>query len=60
MLVIVAACIWSVSNIQIKTMGEIDGMTLIALIGGGLLTVLGVGIITVRRPKLVAPAADRI
>ena len=148
-LVIVAACIWSVSNIQIKTMGEIDGMTLIAwigvfaapqlaiaslilengqgaalvaadwralgavlyqagavvivgyggwfwllrrytvnqimaftllvpgfgvlsgvlllgetltpaLIGGGLLTVLGVGVITLRRPKLVAPAADRI
>jgi O-acetylserine/cysteine efflux transporter len=31
-----------------------------ALIGGGLLTVLGVGIIIVRRPKLLAPAADRI
>ncbi len=148
-LVIAAACIWSVANIQIKMMGEIDGMTLNAwvgvfaapqlalasfvledgqgaalaaadwralgavvyqalavvivgyggwfwllrrytvnqvmpfmllvpgfgvlsgvlvlnepltpaLIGGGLLTVLGVAIITVIRPKLVAPAADRV
>lgn len=31
-----------------------------ALIGGGLLTVSGVGIIIVRQPKLVAPEADRI
>jgi len=148
-LVIAAACIWSVANIQIKMMGEVDGMTLnawvgvfaapqlalasliledgqfaalaaadwwalgallyqvvavvvvgygtwywmlrrydvnqvmpfmllvpgfgvlsgvlilgetltSALIGGGLLTVLGVGIITFIRPKLVSPAADRI
>ena len=148
-LVIIAVCTWSVANIQIKKMGEIDGMTLNAwvgvfaapqlalasfiledgqfaalaaadwrvlgavvyqavavviigyggwfwmlrlyavnqvmpfallvpgfgvlsgvllldealtpaLIGGGLLTVLGVGIITLRRPKLVAPTADRI
>lgn len=148
-LVIAAACIWSVANIQIKMMGEIDGMTLNAwvgvfaapqlaiasfvledgqgaalaaadwralgslayqaivvviagygtwfwllrryavnqvmpfmllvpgfgvlsgvlvldepltpaLIGGGLLTVLGVAIITLIRPKLVAPAADRV
>ncbi len=148
-LVIVAACIWSVANIQIKMMGEIDGMTLNAWVGvfaapqlaiasfiledghgaalaaadwraamaviyqavavvvigyggwfwllrryainqvmpfmllvpgfgvlsgvlvlderltpalivGGLLTVLGVAIITLIRPKLVAPAADRV
>ncbi|MHA1599590.1 MAG: DMT family transporter [Alphaproteobacteria bacterium] len=148
-MVIVAVCIWSIANIQIKMMGEIDGMILnawvgvfaapqlaltsyilengqfaslaaadwralgavvyqavavviigyggwfwmlrlyavnqvmpftllvpgfgvlsgvlllgealtSALIGGGLLTVLGVGIITLRRPKLVAPTADRI
>jgi O-acetylserine/cysteine efflux transporter len=148
-LVIVAACLWSIANIQIKAMGEINGLTLNAwigvfaapqlalatfiledgqiaalaaadwraagaviyqaiaaviigyggwiwmlqrytvnqimpfmllvpgfgvlsgvlllgealtpaLIGGGLLTVLGVGIIIVRRPKLLAPAADRI
>lgn len=148
-LVIVAACIWSVANIQIKMMGEIDGMTLNAWVGvfaapqlaiasfiledghvaalaaadwralmavvyqavavvvvgygawfwllrryavnqvmpfmllvpglgvlsgvlvlnerltpalivGGLLTVLGVAIITFIRPKLVAPAADRV
>jgi len=148
-LVIVAACIWSVANVQIKLMGEVDGMMLNAWIGvfaapqlavasflledgqwaalaaadwqaamavvyqavlvvivgyggwywllrhhsvnqvmpftllvpgfgvlsgvlflgesltpalivGGLLTVLGVGIITLIRPKLVAPEADRV
>lgn len=148
-MVIAAACIWSVANIQVKLMGEIDGMALnawigvfatpqlafasylledgqaaalaaadwravssvlyqalfvvvlgygawyrmlrrydvtqvmpfmllvpvfgvvsgvlllgehvtLALVGGGLLTVLGVGIITLRRPKLVAPEAERI
>jgi O-acetylserine/cysteine efflux transporter len=148
-LVIAAACIWSVANVQIKMVGDIDGMTLNAwvgifaapqlalasflledghgaafaaadwwalgsviyqvvavvivgyggwywmlrrydmnqvmpfmllvpgfgvlsgvlilgealtpaLISGGLLTVLGVAIITFIRPKLVAPAADRI
>lgn len=32
-MVIVAACIWSVANIQIKLLGEIDGMTLNAWIG---------------------------
>jgi len=32
-LVIVAACIWSVANIQIKMMGEVDGMTLNAWVG---------------------------
>jgi O-acetylserine/cysteine efflux transporter len=30
---IAAACIWSVANIQIKLMGDIDGLTLIAWIG---------------------------
>ena len=148
-LVIVAACLWSVANMQIKLMGEINGMTLNAWIGvlatpqlvlgswlleegqfaalaaadwrayasiayqaiivvafgyglwfrmlrrydvnqvmpfillvpifgvlsgvlilgetltlifmlGGLLTIFGVGIIIFRRPKLVAPEADRI
>jgi O-acetylserine/cysteine efflux transporter len=149
LLVIGAACIWSVANMQIKSMGEIDGMTLnawigvfagpqlalasvlledgqmaalaaadwramaaivyqvflvvmlgygswywmlrrydvnqvmpfmllvpvfgvisgivfldealtLALAGGGALTVLGVGIITLRRPRLVAPEAERV
>jgi len=32
-MVIAAACIWSVANIQIKLMGDIDGLTLIAWIG---------------------------
>ncbi len=32
----------------------------LALMTGGLLTVLGVGIITVRRPKLFAPEAERV
>ncbi len=32
----------------------------LALVGGGLLTVLGVGIIMLRRPKLVAPEAERV
>lgn len=32
-MVIAAACIWSVASIQIKLMGEIDGMTLNAWIG---------------------------
>ena len=148
-MVIAAACIWSVANIQIKMMGEIDGLVLnawigvfatpqlliasllleeghldalaaadwraylsvvyqavfvvgiayvawywllnryevnqvmpflllipvfgvlsgvvflgepltLALVGGGLLTVLGVGVITLRRPKLVAPEAERV
>ncbi|MFQ5774228.1 MAG: DMT family transporter [Kiloniellaceae bacterium] len=148
-MVIAAACIWSVANIQIKLMGKIDGITLnawigmlaapqlalaslvledgqaaalatadwralmsvlyqavlvvgfgygawywllrryavnqvmpfmllvpvfgvlsgaaflgepltLALIGGGALTVLGVGIIIVRRPRLVAPEAERV
>ena len=31
-MVIAAACIWSVANIQIKLMGDIDGLTLIAWI----------------------------
>jgi O-acetylserine/cysteine efflux transporter len=148
-MVIAAACIWSVANIQIKLMGDIDGLTLIAwisvfatpqialgsyliedgqfaalasadwrawasvvyqavfvvgigygtwywllkryavnqvmpfmllmpvfgvasgvvflgepmslaLAGGAALTILGVGIIILRRPKLVAPAAERV
>ncbi len=148
-MVIAAACIWSVANIQIKLMGNIDGLTLnawlgvfatpqlvlgslvledgqlgalaaadwrawgsvvyqalfvvgigygtwywllkryavnqvmpcillvpvfgvtsgvlfldealtLALIGGGGLTVLGVAIIILRRPKLVAPEAERV
>ncbi len=148
-MVIAAACIWSVANIQIKLMGDIDGLSLIAwisifaapqmalgsylledgqgaalaaadwrawasvvyqavfvvgigygawywllkryavnqvmpfmllmpvfgvasgiaflgepvtltLVGGAALTVLGVGIIIVRRPKLVAPEAERV
>lgn len=148
-LVIGAACIWSVANIQIKAMGELDGMALNAwigilaapqlllaslaleegqwaalttadwrgwaavlyqsfvvvalgygtwywllnrykvnqvmpfmllvpffgvlggvvflsepltraLVGGGLLTIVGVGIIILRRPKLVAPEAERV
>ncbi len=32
-MVIAAACIWSVANVQIKLMGDIDGLTLIAWIG---------------------------
>jgi O-acetylserine/cysteine efflux transporter len=32
-MVIAAACIWSVANIQIKLMGDVDGLTLIAWIG---------------------------
>ena len=32
-MVISAACIWSVANIQIKLMGDVDGLTLIAWIG---------------------------
>ncbi len=32
-MVIAAACIWSVANIQIKLMGDVDGPTLIAWIG---------------------------
>jgi O-acetylserine/cysteine efflux transporter len=148
-MVIAAACIWSVANIQIKLMGDIDGLSLIAwisifaapqmalgsylledgqgaaiaaadwrawasvgyqavfvvgigygawywllkryavnqvipfmllmpifgvssgvaflgepvtlaLVGGAVLTILGVGIIMVRRPKLVAPEAERV
>jgi O-acetylserine/cysteine efflux transporter len=148
-LVIGAACIWSVANIQIKAMGELDGMALnawvgilaapqlllaslaleegqwtalaeadwrgwaavlyqslvvvalgygtwywllnrykvnqvmpfmllvpffgvlggvvflsepltLALMGGGLLTIVGVGIIILRRPRLVAPEAERV
>lgn len=148
-MIVAAACIWSVANIQIKLMGEIDGLTLNAwigvfatpqlllaslvledghlaalaaadwralfsivyqavlvvvvaygswywllrryavnqvmpfmllvpvfgvlsgvlvldepltatLVGGGLLTLAGVGIITIRRPRLVAPEAERV
>lgn len=148
-MIIAAACIWSVANIQIKMLGEIDGLTLNAWVGlfatpqlalaslvleegqfaalaaadwrafaavlyqaivvvvigygiwywllhryrvnqvmpfmllmpvfgvlsgvlfldesltlaflaGGILTVLGVGIITLRRPKLVAPETERV
>ena len=32
-MVIAAACIWSVVNIQIKLMGDVDGLILIAWIG---------------------------
>ena len=32
----------------------------LSLILGGLLTVIGVGIIILRRPKVVAPEADRV
>jgi O-acetylserine/cysteine efflux transporter len=32
-MVISAACIWSVANIQIKLMGDVDGLTLVAWIG---------------------------
>ncbi len=32
-MVIAAACIWSVANIQIKLMGDIDGLSLIAWVG---------------------------
>jgi O-acetylserine/cysteine efflux transporter len=32
-LVIVAACIWSVANVQIKRMGDVDGMMLNAWVG---------------------------
>ena len=38
----------------------LDEPLTLTLIGGGLLTVLGVAIITISRPKLVAPAAERM
>jgi O-acetylserine/cysteine efflux transporter len=38
----------------------LDEPVTLALIGGAALTILGVGIIILRRPKLVAPEAERV
>ena len=44
----------------LSSVALLDETLTVQLIGGGLLTILGVGIIIVRRPKLVAPEADRV
>ncbi len=38
----------------------LDEPVTLALVGGAALTILGIGIILVRRPKLVAPEAERV
>ncbi len=38
----------------------LDEPVTVALVAGAALTILGVGIIIIRRPKLVAPEAERV
>ncbi len=48
-------CSWSVSGVAF-----LDQPVTLALVAGAALTILGIGIIIVRRPKLVAPEAERV